>query len=110
MRLVYLSVTNVFALLRLLVVDPARAVGRWTGSAVREILRNPKYTGYMVWNRRASKKGGQYNPPSDWVWSPIPTHEPLTTKTMFEAAFSFGGQRQGSRVNGSRILDLTRIS
>ena len=33
-------------------VDPRRAVGRWTGSAVREILANPKYTGYMVWNVR----------------------------------------------------------
>ena len=50
-------------------VDPTRAVGRWTGSAVREILRNPKYTGYMVWNRRASKKGGRCNPPSEWVRS-----------------------------------------
>lgn len=78
-------------------VDPARAVGRWTGSAVREILRNPKYTGYMVWNRRASKKGGQYNPPADWVRSPVPTHEPLTTKALFEAATATAGLRQGSR-------------
>ena len=50
-------------------VDPRRAVGRWTGSAVREILANPKYTGYTVWNRRASKKGGHHNPAADWVWS-----------------------------------------
>lgn len=42
--------------------DPAPAVGRWTGSAVREILKNPKYTGHMVWNRRATKKGGKVNP------------------------------------------------
>jgi Recombinase len=76
-------------------VDPARAVGRWTGSAVREILRNPKYTGYMVWNRRASKKGGRCNPPSEWVWSPALTHEPLVTKALFEAAAA--RVRQGSR-------------
>jgi DNA invertase Pin-like site-specific DNA recombinase len=38
--------------------DPGRALGRWSGSSVREILHNPKYTGHMVWNRRASKKGG----------------------------------------------------
>jgi Recombinase len=78
-------------------VDPARAVGRWTGSAVREILRNPKYTGYMVWNRRASKKGGRCNPPSEWVWSPAPTHEPLVTKALFEAAAATSRVRQGSR-------------
>ncbi|WP_425299477.1 recombinase family protein, partial [Nocardia farcinica] len=30
-----------------------RARGRWSGSSVREILINPKYTGHMVWNRRA---------------------------------------------------------
>ena len=78
-------------------VDPRRAVGRWTGSAVREILANPKYTGYMVWNRRASKKGGQHNPAADWVWSPQPRHEPLVTRDLFEAASPVGRRRQGSR-------------
>jgi hypothetical protein len=29
-----------------------RRVGAWTASNVREILDNPKHTGYMVWNRR----------------------------------------------------------
>ncbi|WP_226353018.1 recombinase family protein [Pseudonocardia sp. ICBG601] len=36
-------------------VDPSRAVGTWTASSVREILNQPKYTGYMVWNRRAMR-------------------------------------------------------
>ena len=49
----------------------------WSASAVRAVLENPKYTGYMVWNRRASKTGnGRVNAPKDWVWSPVPTHEP----------------------------------
>lgn len=30
---------------------------------MRDILFNPKYTGYMVWNRRATKRGGKVNPP-----------------------------------------------
>jgi recombinase len=80
-------------------VDPARAVGRWTGSAVREILRNPKYSGYMVWHGRASKKGGRCNPPSEWVWSLAPTHEPLTTKALFEAAANTAFTRMGSRAS-----------
>ncbi|WP_433466994.1 recombinase family protein [Spirillospora sp. CA-128828] len=78
-------------------VDPRRAVGRWTGSAVRGVLSNPKYTGYMVWNRRASKQGGHYNPMNEWVWSPQPTHEPLVTHELFEAASPVARHRQGSR-------------
>jgi DNA invertase Pin-like site-specific DNA recombinase len=57
-----------------------RRIGAWTGGSVREVLDNPKHTGYMVWNRR--KRGhrsrdvrGRVNPPSAWVWSPRPTHD-----------------------------------
>jgi hypothetical protein len=73
------------------------ACGRWTGSAVRGILQNPKYTGYQVWNRRASKKGGLCNDPAEWVWSPRPTHEPLVTREVFDAAAAVSGHRRGSR-------------
>ncbi|MGI5357458.1 recombinase family protein [Streptomyces sp. CA-252508] len=69
------------------------ALGRWSGSAVREILRNPKYTGYQVWNRRrATKQGGRNNDPKDWVWSPRPTREPLVTKELFDAVSGRGPQ------------------
>lgn len=61
---------------------------RWTASAVRSILENPKYTGYQVWNRKARKKrGNRANPVSEWVWSPRPTHEPLVTRQLFDAAW-----------------------
>ncbi len=73
------------------------ALGRWSGSAVREILRNPKYTGYQVWNRRATKKGGRNNDPKDWVSSPQPTHEPLVTRELFDAVSVMGKRCQGSR-------------
>jgi site-specific DNA recombinase len=67
-------------------VDPRRRRGSWSGSALRDVLHNPKYTGYMVWNRRATKSGGRVNPPSAWVWSDEPTHEPLVDRETFEAA------------------------
>lgn len=76
---------------------PDAALGRWSGSAVREILKNPKYTGYQVWNRRATKKGGRNNDPKDWVWSPQPTHEPLVTRELFDAVSVMSKKRQGSR-------------
>jgi site-specific DNA recombinase len=78
-------------------LDPARQRDRWSRSAVREILINPKYTGRMVWNRRASKKGGSINAPSAWVWSDHPTHEPLVTRDLFDAAAAVAADRQGSR-------------
>jgi DNA invertase Pin-like site-specific DNA recombinase len=71
--------------------------GTWSGSAVRDVLTNPKYTGYMVWNRRATKAGGRINPPEAWVWSEEPTHEPLVSRETFEAAAQVAKLRRGSR-------------
>jgi site-specific DNA recombinase len=62
-----------------------------------QILNNPKYTGYQVWNRRATKKGGCHNDPKEWVWSPQPTHEPLITRDLFDQATLMSAKRQGSR-------------
>lgn len=82
-------------------VSLTRAVGRWTGSSVREIIKNPKYTGYMVWNRRATKSAsGRVNPPQAWVWSAAPTHEPLVTKEDFVAAQQVSERRERSRSTG----------
>jgi hypothetical protein len=48
---------------------------------------NAKYTGYMVYNRRASTSaGGKVKPPSTWLWSDHPTHEPLITREMYDTA------------------------
>ncbi|HZN74507.1 MAG TPA: recombinase family protein [Micromonosporaceae bacterium] len=77
--------------------SPHRRRGAWSGSAVRDILTNPKYTGFMVWNRRATKSGGRVNPPSAWVWSDQPTHEPLVDRETFEAATLVASTRRGSR-------------
>ena len=74
-----------------------RRRGVWSGSAVRDVLHNPKYTGYMVWNRRATKSGGRLNPPSAWVWSDNPTHEPLVDRATFEAAAAVSRTTRGSR-------------
>ncbi|WP_442916422.1 recombinase family protein [Lentzea sp. DG1S-22] len=54
--------------------SPGRgAVGLWTHSNVRDTLTTPKYTGHMVWNRRARKPGGNArNPVSEWIRSPEP--------------------------------------
>jgi site-specific DNA recombinase len=77
---------------------PSRKVGLWTYSNVRDILTNPKYTGHMVWNRRARKSAGnKRNHVSEWVWSPQPVHEVLVDLDTFIQVQQVSGHRFGSR-------------
>jgi site-specific DNA recombinase len=66
--------------------DPKRRTGMWGRSSVWEILHNPKYTGYQVWNRRQRKRGGKMNPPEKWIWSENPAHESLVSRELFDRA------------------------
>ncbi|MFE0024136.1 recombinase family protein [Amycolatopsis sp. NPDC059021] len=78
--------------------DPARGVGCWTYSNVRDILTNPKYTGHMVWNRRARKtRNNKANPVEEWIWSAQPVHAPLVDLETWLQAQDVGGHRFGSR-------------
>ncbi len=62
------------------------------------MLTNPKYTGHMVWNRRARKSGGNTaNPLSAWVWSPQPVHDVLVDLDTFIQVQQISGHRFGFR-------------
>ncbi len=79
-----------------------RARGAWGKSSVYEILRNPKYTGYQVFNRRASRsRHGKVNDPAKWVWSPEPVHEPLIPKWLYDELNARRAAKRGSR-DGNR--------
>ena len=72
---------------------------RWTRNAVRAILRNPKYTGALVWNRRSRgkyhtlladgkvtgkpDKKDRANDPATWIIVPG-THEALVSQELFD--------------------------
>lgn len=74
------------------------AKGGWTASAVADILRNPKYTGHMVWNRVAEHTGhNRRNPPEAWVWSPNPTHQAIVSLQVWRHAQQLGPTHHGSR-------------
>ncbi|MFD3705826.1 recombinase family protein [Nocardia sp. NPDC058658] len=77
--------------------DPSKASGKWGPTTVRDILHNPKYTGYQVWNRRASKNKCKPNPPSEWVWSTKPTHPAIIDLDTFTAALHVARERVRSR-------------
>ncbi len=67
-------------------IDPTTARGAWSRSSVWEVLRNPKYTGYQVWNRRARKKGhNRTNPPDAWIWSEEPAHPVIVSREEYDA-------------------------
>jgi site-specific DNA recombinase len=81
--------------------NPKQQAGVWTVGAVRHILANPKYTGFMVWNLRDSKY--RTKDPSEWVWSAEPAHQAVISRTLFDQAAGVGrntkGSRQGNRPN-----------
>ncbi|MBD0323989.1 MAG: recombinase family protein, partial [Aldersonia sp.] len=84
--------------------DPIRNRHRdgiaWSKSAVRAILRNPRYTGRQVWNRQRREEvlidvddvalghetKQRWNPEGEWIWSADTVHEPLISPELFEAA------------------------
>lgn len=91
--------------------DPSRAVGAWNYSSVRSVLCNPKYTGHMVWNRRAMKSGnGKCNPIEEWVWSPEPTHEAIISPEMFVQAQEITKQRPTARTGTGAQTVLGRAA
>jgi site-specific DNA recombinase len=79
-------------------IDPATARGAWSRSSVWEVLRNPKYTGYQVWNRRARKKGhNRMNPPEAWIWSEEPAHPAIVTREEYGAVQARARANERSR-------------
>ncbi len=78
---------------------PGAALGHWTDSAVRDLLTNPKYTGHMVWNRRAHGKstGNRRRPPDQWIWSPTPLHPAIITLEQYTHAAQIAADHEGSR-------------
>ncbi len=79
-------------------VDPATARGAWSRSSVWEVLRNPKYTGYQVWNRRARKKGhNRTNPPESWIWSEELAHPAIVSREEYDAVSARARANERSR-------------
>ena len=82
--------------------DPARypAPGKpgWTAQLVHVILRNPKYTGHMVFGRRRTRNKRRVQaPPRDWLWSPQPVHPALIDRATWEQAQEIGKKHATSR-------------
>jgi site-specific DNA recombinase len=66
---------------------PPPSGGRWSTQGVSVILRNPKYTGHMVYGRKPKRgTARRYAAPEEWTWSPELAHPPVTDRATWEAA------------------------
>jgi hypothetical protein len=79
--------------------DPARypAPGGgngWTAQTVQVILRNPKYTGHMVYGRRRNRRAV---PPDQWLWTPEPVHPVIVDRAVWDAAQNIAAGHGTSR-------------
>ena len=102
--------------------NPHRHGLAWGKSAVRAILRNPRYTGNEVWAKQRRDEvlldvedvsGGhetvmRWNPEESWVWSAEPAHEALVTREMFDATQARMAKRAGGK--GGRAAPRTNRS
>jgi len=78
---------------------PGHAPG-WAETTVTAILRNPKYTGHMVYGRTRKTPGSKKPrpvPPDQWIWSPEPKHQALTDRDTWETAQKMGTERGNVR-------------
>jgi site-specific DNA recombinase len=88
----------------------------WTHQAVLFILKNPKYTGCLTWNRHCRGKYHQltngkavkpvrgrsgYNPAGDWIVTED-THEPLVSRELFERVQDRLAGNRGGRLRAAR--------
>jgi hypothetical protein len=89
--------------------DPARypapsPVTGWTPQNLAAMLRNPRYTGHMVYGRHRTRNGHRVPVPQDqWLWSPEPVHPAIIDRDTWqlaqEVAAGHGSSRDGTGPN-----------
>lgn len=91
--------------------NPHRTGIAWSKSAVRTILRNPRYTGFQVWNKQRKTEvlmdlddvslghvtAQRWNPAAEWVRSDQLSHEAIIDTETFETAQAIMPGREKDR-------------
>jgi DNA invertase Pin-like site-specific DNA recombinase len=78
---------------------PSPKPGGRTAGGVYAILRNPKYTGHMVYGRRRSTGSRRFHnvPQDQWIWSPDQTHPAIITRATWDTAQGIGAEHASAR-------------
>lgn len=75
----------------------------WRDHRVQGLLANPKYSGWMVWNRR-SHHSWRTNPIEDWVWSEEKAHPAIVSlDTWYEAQMVTAEMRAQEQTGLDRV-------
>ena len=70
----------------------------WNEQNVAMILRNPKYTGHMVYGRQRKRNGHRIPVPQDqWLWSPDPVHPAIVDRDTWNLAQAIAAGHATSR-------------
>jgi site-specific DNA recombinase len=89
--------------------DENNLIPCWARATVQTILRNPKYTGFNVWNRHDKRVGRPtHRPERQWVWSDQPTHEALVPRAIFEMVAERSLANDKAAKNGGKRYTSTR--
>ena len=83
---------------------PEPGLTGWTPQNLAAMLRNPKYTGYMVYGRHRTRNGRRIPvPPDQWLWSPAPVHPAIIDRDTWDVAQTVaaghGSSRDGDDLN-----------
>jgi DNA invertase Pin-like site-specific DNA recombinase len=88
--------------------DENGLIQTWAKSQVQSMLRNPRYTGFNVWNRHDHRKGRPcIRPREQWVWSDEQTHEPLVSKELFAIVEQRADER-ANRIKAGRSTNYSQ--
>jgi site-specific DNA recombinase len=84
----------------------------WTQQTVHALLKNPKYTGHMVYGRKRTRNGHRVPvPPDQWLWSPEPVHPVIIDRPTWEEAQNIaaghGTSRDGDEPNSHPATNRT---
>ena len=78
---------------------PSPRPGGWTTTTVYAILRNPKYTGHMVYGRRRSTGTRRFHdvPQDQWICPRSRPHPAIITRQIWDTAQTIGAEHASAR-------------
>ncbi len=82
----------------------------WTECKLRNLLRNEKYIGNLVYARRTARLGGRsiLNPPDKWVRGEHAIEGIITPELFFQAQALFADDRQKYQYTKEQLLEKLR--
>jgi site-specific DNA recombinase len=83
----------------------------WSKAQIQSNLRNPKYTGFNVWNRHDKRRGRPLiRPKEQWIWSAEPVHEPIVPESCSTRSTAARGATRSNRTAERRSFTRSALA